>query len=367
MFALEGIRVVETGEGLAVPFAGRLFRALGADVVHIEPPGGDPLRLAGAGALFAYLNAGKRSAIIEPGDDRQLAAALAGADLWLDGRDVPAIRAARLPGGLLDGRPGLSHVAVTPFGLTGPWAGHRATGIVAASVAGFLHLCGEPDRAPLANGGYLPEFQAGLFAAIGGLTSVLAAEAGMGGQRAEVSLLETVIAFQERADIAWTHQRLEWKRTRRHEVGHPFTVFPCKGGWASIAIGTARQWENFCLLLGRPEWVNDQDLLLNRLARADDIDAVFLPWLAERTPAEVVAQCQELFIPCGPVLTAEQVMADAHLAARGFFDTLPVARLGALTVPGAPFTAEWAWAGTERAPEAGEHTAEVLQEVTLCA
>jgi CoA:oxalate CoA-transferase len=238
------------------------------------------------------------------------------------------------------------HVAITPFGLAGPWQDARGTGIVAAGLGGFLHLCGDDGGAPLKNGGYLVEFQTGLFAVLGALAGVLKAESGGGGSRVEVSLLESVIAFQERADIAWTHQEQDWRRTRRHEVAHPFTIFECADGFISLAIGTPRHWESMCILIAKPEWAQDLDLALNRLAHANEIDAVLTPWLRARTSAEIVQTCQQVFIPCGPVLTADEVLNDAHLRERNFFDSLPMS-FGNLAVPGRPFRSRWSWAGSE--------------------
>jgi crotonobetainyl-CoA:carnitine CoA-transferase CaiB-like acyl-CoA transferase len=332
--ALHGVRVVESGESLSVGFAGRLLRGLGADVTALAPST-DASRNPQATLLHDYLASGKHLVSGEP------SAEVTGVHIWLDGRATAEILAD-------DGRTrelqaaGLVHVAVTPFGLDGPWAGRKASGIVASAMAGFLHLCGDERGAPLKNGGYVVEFQAGLFAVLGALAGLVRADAGLGGCRVDVSLLESVIGFQERADVAWTHQGHDWRRTRRHEVAHPFTIFPCADGFVSLAVGTARHWANLCLLIGRPEWGNDPEFLLNRLVRADEIDTALVPWLAQHPAAEIVRRCQELFIPCGPVLTASQVLADAHMQERRFFRSLALPS-GDLRVPGPPFRSEWDW------------------------
>ena len=363
---LDGVTVVEMGTHLTVPFCGRLLRGLGAHVVKVEPPGGDPLRHAGspaAAALFAHLNAGKESVLLDADAwacPRPLEPLLRRAQIWLDGRPAATINADPVAAAVRrsPAASGLVHVAVTPFGLDGPWADRKGTGLVAAAMGGFMHLCGDPTREPLRNGASLPEFQAGLFAALGAVAGLLALEAGLGGSAVDVSLLESVIAFQERGDLAVTHLDQDWVRSRRHEVGHPFTVYPCADGFVTLAVGTPRHWANLCTLIGKPEWAEDTELVLNRLARADMIDAVLVPWLLARPSAEVVRACQELFIPCGPVLSADQVLADAHLAERRFFQTLPRDGADPVLVPGAPF--RWSggtWPEPAPAPQAGEHTA----------
>ncbi len=332
-YPLDGIRVVESGDSLAVAFAGRLLRGLGAEVTISRTSPAFSAHPA-AVTLQRYLDSGKRT---------DTAAAPEGAHVWLDGRPLSDIRADRERSERLQDQ-GLVHVAVTPFGLEGPWAERRGTGIVAGALGGFLHLCGDENGPPLKNGGYILEFQAGLFAVLGALAGVFKAEAGRGGTLVDVSLLESVIAFQERADFAWTHQGRDWRRTRRHEVAHPFTIFPCADGFVSIALGTARHWQNFSVLIGRPEWADDMDLMLNRHARADEVDAALVPWLAERTAAEVVERFQEMFIPCGPVLTASQVLADAHLQERRFFRSLEFPGGQRFRVPGPPFRSDYPWA-----------------------
>lgn len=337
-YALDGIRVVELGDSLSVAFAGRLLRGLGAEVTTARQApvfGSHPAAIT----LQRYLDSGKRTApSVDPTD----------ADIWLDSRPIEQIRADRDRSERFQDEGGV-HVAVTPFGLDGPWAERKGTGIVASALGGFLHLCGDENGPPLKNGGYILEFQAGLFAVLGALAGVFKSQAGRGDTLVDVSLLESVIAFQERADFAWTHQGRDWRRTRRHEVAHPFTIFPCADGFVSIALGTARHWQHFCVLIDRPEWAEDMDLMLNRHARADEVDAALVPWLAERSVSEVVQRFQEMFIPCGPVLTASQVLADAHLLERRFFRSFVLGGQ-AFRVPGPPFRSDYAWALDEIEP-----------------
>lgn len=336
---LSGVRVHESGDGLTVRFAGRLMRTLGAEVARVEVPP-PPHCGPAARALLEYLDDGKLSASSETVPQ--------GAHVWLDERSPSEIERDL---GSLDASLPLVHVAITPFGMTGPLRDARATGIAASALGGFLHICGDENGPPLKNGGYLVEFQTGLFAVLGALTGLLKAEAGGGGSRLETSLFESVVAFQERADIAWTHQGEDWRRRRRHEVGHPFMIFECADGFVSLAVGTPRHWQNLCLLIGKPEWGEDIDLMMNRLANADMIDEALKPWLLKRGSADIVQACQQLFIPCGPVLTATDVLNDAHLRERDFFDLFR-ATTASLSVPGTPFRSDWA-AASSAATEAG--------------
>ncbi|MBI2764658.1 MAG: CoA transferase [Chloroflexi bacterium] len=337
MRLLSDVTVVETGSTLALGFAGRVLQLLGASVTRMEAAGGDPLGAAPEGtvqhALYQYLHEGKR--IIR--GSGEIARLLVHAHVWLDARPPAVI--SEDPFSLLhrDGkaRPDLTHVAITPFGLDGPWRDHPASPMVALAVGGFLYLCGEADREPLRNGGHLPDFQTGLFAALGAVAGLVAVGRGRPGRLVDLSLLESVVAFHERGDLAVTHLGADIVRSRRHEGTHPFTILPCSDGFVSLAVGTPRQWENLSVLIGKPEWGGDSEFLLNRLAHWQEIDEYLLPWLAERTADEVTKECQELFIACGPVLSATEVLGNAHLAERDFFRRTSVPG-GEIKVPGLP-------------------------------
>jgi crotonobetainyl-CoA:carnitine CoA-transferase CaiB-like acyl-CoA transferase len=334
---LDDITVVETGAGLAPAFAGKLLGDLGARVIRFAPAQ-DALAAAPAGsvqqALAQYLHGAKDTRAEGRGGFDE---ALAGAAIWIDGRDARMVAEDVRTLQHRDGRqwPGLTHVAITPFGLDGPWRDHPGSGFIASAVGGFLYLCGEPDREPLRNGGHLPEFQTGLFAALGAVAGLFATESGQPGRLVDLSLLESVIAFHERGDLSVTHLGRDITRSRRHEATHPFTILPCKDGFVTLAVGTPRQWQNLCVLLGKPEWADDPEFLLNRLAHYQEIDEVLLPWLATQTAAEFTTVCQELFIACGPVLTPSQALADAHLAERQFWRTFGVDGR-TLSAPGLP-------------------------------
>lgn len=329
-FALSGVAVLETGVTPAVAFAGRLLRGLGADVTQLDGAPSLPVD----STLWSFLNHGKSKLP----NGHPLVEALADTQIWVDGRSAGAIR------GDLDDVPfGNVHVAVTTFGLDGPWAAKAGSGIVAAALGGLLHICGDEQREPLKNGGFIVEFQTGLFAVAGALAGLLYLESTGRGLLVEASLLESVVAFQERADIAWTHQGANWRRSRRHEVAHPFTIFECADGYVTLAVGTPRHWANLCLLIGRPEWAEDVQITLNRHKHADLIDTALVPWLRDHLSAEIVRRCQELFVPCGPVLSTAEVLADAHLQERGFFQHFVGPSGAELSMPGRPFRTAFDW------------------------
>ena len=200
---LAGLRVVEVATEIAGPYAGKLLADAGADVVKVEhPAGGDPLRRWSAsqtpiapgtdGPLFRFLNSSKRSRTIDwatRAGRRDLLDLAAGADLVVEsigpeaGLDAAALGARA---------PAVSLVSVSWFGRGGPWCDRPATEFTLQAWAGSTALRGTVDRPPLAAGGRLGEWLGGAYAALGGLTAVLAARAGGRGDHVDVSLLEVV-------------------------------------------------------------------------------------------------------------------------------------------------------------------------------
>src|ERR1700761_866108 len=194
---LSRFRVLQIGSGVAVDYCGKLFADFGADVVKLEPPGGDPLRLAppvldgGESGLFAWLNTNKRSVTETPGALQEL---LPGADLLLDGRPLTA---PPLPAG-----PFTTTTKISWFGESGPYAHYAATEATTRALAGLVALTGRADGPPtIATDG-----QSGVIA---GLAAVIASSAGLfdrpsGGRRFSVSIHEAAVNIAEyEAAVAW--------------------------------------------------------------------------------------------------------------------------------------------------------------------
>src|SRR5439155_152637 len=174
---LHGTRVVDRTTQIAGPYCTKLLADAGADVVKVEPPGGDPLRGWGSGGLFEFLNTSKRSV---QGDDAELVAA---ADVLVS--DV-AVDIAQLHAR----NPALVLVTITPFGCDGPWADRPATEFTLQAACGSTGSRGLPERPPLAAGGRVGEWMGGTYAAVGALAALRAARRSGRGEHVDVALLD---------------------------------------------------------------------------------------------------------------------------------------------------------------------------------
>ena len=343
--ALAGLRVVEVGSGIAVPYAGWLLAALGADVVKVEPGTGDPLRrrgplaASGSSGLFEYLNANKRSVVGVPLDGL-----LAHADVLLDDGAT----------GMPDGNPGLVRVRLTDFGPDGPFHGVPATGFTIQAMAGWVAPRTRPDSVPVRVGGDFQEYVAGVFTAVAALTGLRAG----GGVVADVSKLEAAhSALPPPTLYAHTLDQLGWGSvTAQHR---PLDVVACKDGWVGINMLTAQQWEDMCLLFGMPEFIDEWAALKQGGPRLGEFNAKAADWLSQRTADEVIELCQAFRIPSIPVSNGATMPTLPQWRERPFFHRA-ASRGGDVLTPGFP----WRLSGTPAvvrrpAPLLGEHTDEV--------
>lgn len=379
--ALDGIRVLEVGELVGAAYASKLLADLGADVVKVESPDGDPARRRGPFAggvphpersgLFLYLNANKRGIVLDLRDSRGRDAfdrLVAGADLLVHDVHPTEMASRGLDWDRLHGlNPRLVMTSIAPFGVTGPRAHWRATDLVSWCAGGLATLNGDParpDLPPLKAFGSQAGFQAGLNAAIPSLAALLARLATGRGEHVEVSVQESVAAILELTFEYWPYCGLVASRLGAKPI-QPLCFMECRDGWIFVCCVEEHQWRAFVELMGNPEWA-DLELFENRLARGrnfDALQALLQDWCREQSVHELYEAAQRRRVPFAPVSTMGDLLDSPHLRARGFFATIAHPTVGAVTMPGAPYRLPATpWALRRPAPCLGQHTAEVLAE-----
>jgi crotonobetainyl-CoA:carnitine CoA-transferase CaiB-like acyl-CoA transferase len=353
--ALSDVVVLELSTGVAGPYAGRLLADLGAQVVKVEPPGGDPCRgehplVAGESAFFSWLNAGKLSVSMEPSDPR-VAGLAAHADIILHSLRGPQADALDLV--LTAANPRAAVVSLTPYGRSGPRSEWQATELTEWATSGYTYIAGHPEREPLSLPGHQAEFHAGLHAAFGGLTGLWHAREAGEGQRVEISHQEATLSDHSWVTSTWTHQGLVQKRT-----GSIYA--PCADGF--IYLFNLVPYANLFVLIERFDLLEDESLLVpqNWWARFPEILAAFSEWARTRTKQEIYHAGQELRIAMSPVNDMKDVAENPQLAARQWFQDVEAGGKR-FSAPGFPYMLMGTpCEGSATAPSAGQHTAAVL-------
>jgi crotonobetainyl-CoA:carnitine CoA-transferase CaiB-like acyl-CoA transferase len=318
---LSGTRVLDRTGDIAGPYCTKLLADAGADVVRVEPAGGDPLRRSRSGALFAFLNASKRS-VTEVGDLE------VGADLLVTDGPMALER-------LWDANPTLVVVTITPFGADGPWSGRPATEFTLQGSAGSIGHRGWPESEPLAAGGRLGEWITGTYAAVGALAALRAARATGRGEVVDVAMLDCMAATMATFPSVFA-SFLGWPPIRGtgRSVEVP-SIEPTADGYAVFTTNSAQQFQDFCLLIDRPDMMEDADLAsaVGRTKRRDEFLAAVHEHTTRRTTAELLADAALFRIPSGPVLDGSTIPAFDHFVERGVFAPDPTGRFVQPRVP----------------------------------
>lgn len=378
---LDGTRVLEIAQSPAAAYCGRLMADHGAEVIKVEPAGGDPTRKlppfmdgrsdADAGGPHQFLNANKSSVCLDlatPTGRDVLAGLARTCDVvvedhppgWLDdhglGYDV-----------LATARPDLTMVSITPFGQDGPDADRPATDLTVEALGSWVYAMGEPEREPLRPPGFQASLLGGVWGAIVGTATLRDARRTGVGDHVDVSLLEIVISFQMNVTTTYEYSgALSPRRGGASNVNFPQGVFPCQDGLVGINVMYYVEWERFCSFMGRPDWYEDPRLAtpLLRAENRELIEETLLPWLMERTAEEIYRKGQEAKLPFARVSSPADLLASEQLASRGYWRRITVPGAGEITLPGPPFKmADGAWSLERAAPSPGQDGARLIGDV----
>jgi benzylsuccinate CoA-transferase BbsE subunit len=370
--ALAGLRVLDLADPSGA-FAGRLLAGLGADVVKVEPPGGDPTRLQPPflpdvadperSLFFWFYNAGKRSIVLDwrsTAGTAELRRLASRADVLVE--TEPPGTLARLGLGSQELRRtngGLVVVSITPFGQHGPYRDWRASDTVAQAMGGMLYVNGYRDGPPLRAFGLQAYHQAGIFGAVGALSALL----GGRGQDVDVSLQAAVAGALEHVPGFW-HQlgHVAMRQGTFHWTRY-FRIGRCRDGWVMhCTLGdwtSLVEWvkaDGMAADLDDPAWED----LTYRKDHGEHLFDVLDAWALRYTVEELMEGAQLRRIPYAAVRPPEALLTDPQLAARGFFVPVEHPALGTtLSCPGAPFRLADAPWHVGRPPRLGEHDAEV--------
>jgi len=363
---LAGVRILEVGHMLAGPYCGMLLADLGADVIKIEPETGDISRTVGShevdghNAYFASLNRNKRSVILDLSSSQgqaALHALVAEAKGLVTNLRPSAIKKLGLTYDQLRGvNPRLVCLALTGYGLEGPFADQPAYDYIIQAVAGVLALSGEPGGPPVKVGYSIVDNSAGIMAALG-LVAML--YEGRGGQL-DVSLYDTLLSQLNYLASAYLngHEKPTRTRSGAHPYFVPAQIFETNDGHLAIFVTHDEFWRRLAQALDRPQWLSDPRFA-TVAARAKNRDLVVAE-LSELLRTNSAAHWVELLSPLGVVIagvTTLDLALDSPLtASRQMVVHVSTERGAPLRLVGTPFKIAGYTPSFQRPPRLGEHS-----------
>ncbi|VEG53693.1 L-carnitine dehydratase/bile acid-inducible protein F [Mycolicibacterium aurum] len=385
---LEGIRVVELGVWVAGPAAGGILADWGADVVKIEPPDGDPARTFGrmlgispqdrhhVSPPFQMDNRGKRSVVLDLASDDGKARAQAlldGADVFLTNIRTGALRRIGLDfAAVAAANPRLVYGLITGYGAEGPDADRPAYDVAAFwARSGLAHLLTRPGETPPFQRGGMGDHMAGMTLA-GAICAALVARTRTGaGQLVTTSLYRQgayTVSFDLNTFLITGHAiAIGQRETMGNPCMNNYTAADGRRFWL-VGLQGDRHWPALCACVQRPDWLTDERFATGR-ARATnageliaELDAIFAAKTLDEW-AEIFAAQPDLF--WSPINSMEDVIADEQFHAAGGVVYVPDADGGAVPMVATP--ADFHGTPNEvrcSAPELGEHTAEILDELS---
>ena len=375
---LAGIRVVEHGGSVAAAYAGRLLADLGADVVKVEGPAGDPLRHVGpfldgrpgpsAAPPRPTTTAGKRSVLVDPeADDARavLDALLAAADVVIrSGDHTPdldddALAAAEAT------NPGLVVADISTFGRSGPLAGRVGGDLVALAGSGMLSVVSSDPKVgaptPIRLRGELSSVFAACHAVVATLGALHARLRDGWGQRLDVSALEAMVATMATAVPIVTYSGLVPVAGGTRGVC-PWAIYECRDGSFLVQCTEDGQWRALVGMVGDPEWGQLEifETTAGRIEQADVVEALVAEAVAGFTVEEFLTAAHAAGVPASRVHSPEEVLTWEQLVTRRFFSAIGVDD-GEVLGPTTPARLHGRVEPPPRcSPRLGEHTAEVL-------
>jgi formyl-CoA transferase len=380
--ALSGIRILDLTQFEAGTTCTQFLGWLGADVIKVEPPGGEQSRrnrpeVPGLDAMFFLVfNANKRSITI----DLKNAEGRALLMRMVERADVVVENFAP---GLME-KLGLGYeqlAAVNPaiivarikgFGLSGPYHDYKSFDMIAQAMGGIMSVTGFPDREPIRCGAAIGDTGTGVHTAGAILAAYIQRQRTGRGQLVEVAMQEVVANFVRGRYV--DHYRENRPSERRgNEIigGIPGGAYPCAPGglndyvYIYVQPINTEMWRAFVTAIGREDLLTDARCVdaKTRWKYEAELNEIVRAWTRSRTKQEVMELLGAAGVPCGAVLDTGEILDDPHLNARGQIHTIDHPTRGTFRLPGCPVHLSDSPAPTTAPPLAGQHTVEILGDL----
>ena len=336
---LDGVRVIEMGQLLAGPFTGTILAYFGAEVIKVEPPGGDPIRgwrqvRDGTSLWYRSLGRNKKSVTLDLKSERGRELALQlleSADVAIENFRPGMMEQWGLgPEQVKARNPGLVYARISGYGQTGPYAGKPGYASVTEGFGGFRYINGEPGKAPVRPNISLGDTVAAIHAALGiALALIQRARPGAGeGQVIDVALYESVFNLMEGIVPEYDGAGVIREPSGTTVTGIvPTNTYRCDDGKYVVIGGNGDSiFKRLMVAAGRSDMAENPAMADNagRIVHEEEIDEALALWCASHSSAHIINTLEQERVPVGPIYSVEDMMADPQYQARGLFESVEI-------------------------------------------
>ena len=377
--ALDGLRVLDQTQVMAGPFCAMLLADMGADVIKIEPPGGEntrgmDLELApGVSAPFLAVNRNKRGMVLDlkqPRGAAILKKLVATADILIENYRPGVARRLGVDYSTLAAiNPRLIYCSISGFGQTGPYADRGGYDLIAQGMSGIMSATGSEGGAPVKVGVPITDLGAGLFGVFGILCALRARHVTGRGQLVDTSLFEAGLALSAwEATEYWFTGQVPRGLGTAHRLNAPYQAFRASDGHFTVGAANNNLFPRFCALLGLDHLVSDPrfDNVAHRLENRAALEPLIEAVTIGHPRAHWLTTCEAAGVPAGPIYTVPEALDDPHARARGMVQELTHPKLGRVKGLGNPVKmSRTPPVMAKVAPALGEDTEAILRELGL--
>ncbi len=368
---LDGIRVVDLTQIYQGPYAAFLMAMSGAEVVKVEPRGGERLRGAGGSRTpmaFAMLNSNKKSVTLDLKHARGteiLKDLVAQADVLLENFALGTMDRLGIGWDVLrEVNPSLVYVSGTGYGLTGPDRGLLAMDNTIQAASGIMSVTGDADRPPARAGGAPCDIMGGVQMYAGALTALIGRARTGKGTLVEISMLESMY-FTLCSELTNYHAsgKIPERNSARSPAGAcPYSRYECLDGWIAIISVSEVHWQNILKVIGREDLKDNPDFSSppKRKKVEDKVNSMIETWSQRITRDEAYKQMRDSQVPVAPVRDLEEVRTDPHLHERGMLNYMSHHDMGDIVLPNSPIRfSDFDSSEVQFFPEVGANNREV--------
>ena len=328
---LEGLKVIDLTTALNGPFCTMILADYGAEVLKIEPLGGEQCRTwgpldekSGESGFFNYVNRNKKGATLNLKTEKGLQMfydLVKDADILVENYRGGVTKKLKIDYETIRQiNPNIIYSSGSGFGQYGPITHRPCYDIVAQAMGGMVNLTGFTHTDPVKVGPSVADHVAGIYLAVGTLLALHHRDVTGEGQHVDVAMFDTIFSLLENALVNYTVGGFISQRNGNVDPSiAPFDIFKCKDGFVALGVGNDKLFQNFCRTIGHEELLEDPRYTTNELRcnnYVPDLQNVIISWCEQYTKSEVEAIMDEAGIPCGPVLDVKEAIEHPHIQAR---------------------------------------------------